>query len=117
MGGKYIIIHPLTTKELTDEIVNDENLKNTSPHYENFDKNDQRKTEEVVVLHLLNFNKSLIKLECSIPKDLYNILDARRLTSSRLDKEMKERELINISAFISQEEVDRLMELANKKEF
>ncbi|XP_059064778.1 uncharacterized protein LOC131073083 [Cryptomeria japonica] len=55
--------------------------------------------------------------ERSIPKDLYNILDARRLNASRVHKEMNEHELINISACISQEEVDRLVEQANNKEF
>ncbi|XP_059076764.1 MADS-box transcription factor 31-like [Cryptomeria japonica] len=41
----------------------------------------------------------------------------RRLTARRLDKEIKGSTLINVSASISQEEVDRIMELANKKEF
>lgn len=115
--GKYTFIPPSTTKELTDEIVKDGNLKNISVYYNNFDENEKREVEEVVVLHLHNFSKSLIELERSIPKDLYNILDARRLTASRLVKEMKKRELINISACISQEEVANLIELANQEEF
>lgn len=69
------------------------------------------------MLHLHYLRKSLIELEQSIPKALYNILDGRRLTGSKLDKEMKERELIKIIACISQEEVDKLMELTNRKEF
>lgn len=111
--GKYIFIPLVSAKELIDEIFKDGNLKNISVYYHDFDENEKR---EVVVLHLHNFNKSLIEIEHSIPKDLYNILDSRRLTSRRLDKEMKERKFINNNVCISQEEVDRLMELANWKE-
>lgn len=67
-------------------------------------------------MHLHNFKKSFIELECSIPKDLYNILDARRLIANKIDKEMKEHESINVHTYISQEEAHRLIEQANKKE-
>lgn len=108
--GKYTFIPPLSTKELIYENIKDDNIKNISVYYDDFDENEQREVEEAVVLHLHNFNKSLIELErsipkcfleCNIPKYLYIILDARRLTTNILDKELKEHTLINISACIS----------------
>lgn len=78
---------------------------------------DRRKGEEAVVLYLHNFSKILIELEKSIPKDLYNLIDARRIIASRTNKEMKEIELINVCTCITQDKVKRLIEEANKKEF
>ncbi|XP_059077213.1 uncharacterized protein LOC131876304 [Cryptomeria japonica] len=86
-------------------------------YYENLLEVDQRKVEGAIVLHLRNFSKSLIELEHSIPKDLYNILDARRLIPNKIDKEMKERELINVCTCIFQEEAHKLIKEENKKEF
>lgn len=76
---------------MIDEIIVDGNLKNIGAYYENLDEVDQRKVEEVVVLYLHRFSKTLIELEQSIPKDLYSIIDARRLAASKIDKEIKER--------------------------
>lgn len=115
--GKYTFVPPLTTDQLIDEITVDGNLKHIGVYYENLVEVDQRKVEEAVVLHLHNFSKSLIELERSIPKDLYNIIDARRLTVSKIDEKMKERELINVCTYVSQDEAKRLIEEANKKEF
>lgn len=113
----YTIVPLLSTNQLIDKKIVDGNLKNLGAYYENLDNVDQRKVEEAVVLYLHNFRKILIELEKSIPKDLYNLIDARRLTPSRNDKEMKERELINVCTCITHDEVKRLIEEANKKEF
>lgn len=56
-------------------------------------------------------------MEKSIPKELYNIIDERRLIANNTDKEMKERELVNICTYITPDEVKILIEEANKKEF
>lgn len=81
----------MTTNQLIYEIIVDENLKNIGAYYENLVEEDQIKVEEAIVLYLQNFSKALIKLECSIPKNLYNIIDARMLIASKIDKEMKGR--------------------------
>lgn len=91
----------------------DDNLKNIGAYYDNLDEVDKRKVEEAVVLYLHNFSKTLIELEKSIPKDLYNLIDARRLIANRTGKEMKERELINVCICITHDEVKRLIEEAN----
>lgn len=91
------------------------NLKIIGVYYKNMDEENQRKVEEVVDFHLHNFSKTLIELKRSIPKDIYNIIDARRLIASKINKEMKERELINVCTYVSQDEAKRLIEEANKK--
>lgn len=48
---------------------------------------------------------------------IYNIIYPRRLTTSKIDKEMKERELFNVCTRVSQDEAKRLIKEANKKEF
>lgn len=63
----------------------DRNLKNIHASFDNFDDGDQRKVEEVVVLYLHNFSKTLIDLEKSTPNDLYSIIDARRMNASKID--------------------------------
>ncbi|XP_057834806.1 uncharacterized protein LOC131045274 [Cryptomeria japonica] len=93
--GKYIIIPPMSTNQLIDEIIVDENLKNIGACYENSDEGDQRKIEEAVLLYLHNFRKILIELEKTIPKYLYNLINARRMTAIKIHREMKERELVN----------------------
>lgn len=75
--GKYV--PPLSIDQLIDEVIMDGNLKNIGMYYENLNEVDWRKVEEVVVLYLHNFSKTLIELEKRIPKDLYNLIYARRL--------------------------------------
>lgn len=91
----------MSIDQLIDKIIVDGNLKNLGAYYERLDEVDHRKVEEAAVLYLHNFSKTLIELEKSTPKDIYNIIDSRRPTASRTDKEMKESELINVSTFVT----------------
>lgn len=93
------------------------NLKNLGVYFDNFDEGDKRKVEEEVVFYLHNFSKTLIELEKTILKDLYNMIDARRMNASKIDKGMKERELVNVYTCISHDEIKRLIEETNKKEY
>lgn len=102
---------------MIDEIIVDDNLKNLGAYFENFDERDKRKVEEAIVLYLHNFSKTLIELEKDHSKNLYNLIDARRMTTSKIDREMKERELVNVYTCITHDEVKRLIEEAKKKEF
>lgn len=63
------------------------------------------------------FIKALIELEKYLPKSLYSLIDARRKSANQMDREIKERELVNQWTNITIEETDRLILLANKKEF
>lgn len=63
------------------------------------------------------FSKALIELEKYLPKYLYSLIDGRRKSSSQMDREIKESELVNQCTSITIEEIDRLTLLANKKEF
>ncbi|XP_059067434.1 uncharacterized protein LOC131858260 [Cryptomeria japonica] len=56
--------------------------------------------------------KALIDLSSMILKGLYDILDARRHTTSLEDERIKEYILVNLSSVISKAEVDRLLKLA-----
>lgn len=103
--------------QLIDEIIVDGNLKNLGACYENFIEKDKRKIEEEVVLYLHNFSKTLIELENSIQKDSYSLIEVRKMNARKIDREMKERELVNVCTCITHGEAKRLIEEAKKKEF
>lgn len=113
----YHIIPPLSIQELIDEIVKNGNFKNISIYYENMDYKDQRQIEEAPIFYMNLFSKELIELEKYLPNDLYSLTDARRKSASQMDREIKESELVNLCTSITIEEIDRLILLANKKEF
>lgn len=48
---------------------------------------------------------------------MYSIIDARRMNASKKDREMKETELVNRCTCITHDEVNRLIEEANKNKF
>lgn len=50
-----------------------------------------------------------------IPKSLYDILDARRLTTSQEDEKIKEYVLVNLSSVISRDEVTILLKLSKDR--
>lgn len=106
---------PLTLKEVIDEILKEENLKNVPIYYENFDDKYQRAIEEVVVEYMDVYSKTLIELTSMIPKSLYDILDARRHTTSLEDERIKEYVLVNLSSDIAKDEVITLLKLAKDR--
>ncbi|XP_057839638.2 uncharacterized protein LOC131049594 [Cryptomeria japonica] len=110
--GTFEIVPPLTLKELIDEILKDGNLKNVSTYYEIFDDKDQRVVEEAIGEYMDAYSKALIELASMFPKSLYDILDVRRHTTSEEDEKINEYVLMNLSFFISQDEVIRLLNLA-----
>lgn len=61
------------------------------------------------------YSKTLIEFASLIPKSLYDILDARRLTASQEDEKIKECVLLNLSSIISRDEVIRLLKLAKDR--
>lgn len=61
------------------------------------------------------YSKALIELSSMIPKSLYDILDARRHTTSLEDERIKEYVLVNLSSIISKGEVIRLLKIATKR--
>lgn len=93
----------------------DENLKNVSIYYENFEEKNQRAVEEAIVEYMDKFSKVLIELSSMIPKSLYDILDARRHTTSIEDERIKEYVLVNLSSVISRDEVTRSLKLAKDR--
>lgn len=82
--------------------------------YKFFDEKDQRSIEEAVVSYMDVCSKALIELSSMIPKILYDILDARRHTTSLYDERIKEYVLVNIFSVISKTVVVRLLNLANE---
>lgn len=64
----------------------DGNLKNLGSCLDNFDEGDKRKIEQVVLLYLHNFRKALIESEKTILKDFYSLIDAIRMTTSKIDR-------------------------------
>lgn len=75
--------------EIIDEVVKEGNLKNIHVYYENCDDKDQRAIEEVVVQYMNVFRKALLELSSMIPKELYEILDVWRHTTSLEDEILK----------------------------
>lgn len=64
-------------------------LKNVKFYYEKLEDDEQRDVEEVVLLYLDIYKKALIEIENQIPIELYNMLDAIRLSSMQEDKHIK----------------------------
>lgn len=64
-------------------------LKNVQFYYEHLDDDEQREVEEAVLLYLGIYKKALLEIENQIPPQLYNNLDARRLSGMEEDKKIK----------------------------
>lgn len=83
-------------QKIVDAIVNEGNLTNLFVYYEHSSENVRRDIEEVVVHYMISFSKALIDLLSMIPKELYDILDARRHTTSLEDERLKELTLVKL---------------------
>lgn len=75
----------LDAQHIIDLIINDGNLDNISTFYDDFDDKDKKQLEEVIVLYLDYFSRTLIKLEKNLPNKFYDKLGFRKLLAQTLD--------------------------------
>ncbi|XP_059072498.1 uncharacterized protein LOC131873613 [Cryptomeria japonica] len=115
--GNVTIIPPKTCAELVDEIIENGMLKNVQLYYEHLDDDEQREVEEAVLLYLDIYKKALLEIEKQISAQLYDNLDGRRLSAIEEDKQIKIQELLTTCGSITLEELDRTLEVADKKIF
>lgn len=80
----------MTLKEIIDELLKDGNLKNVPVYYENCDDSDQMAIEEAIIQYMNDYSKTLIELSSMILKELYDILDVKRHTTSLENERIKE---------------------------
>lgn len=99
--GNVTIIPPKTCVELVDEITKDGMLKIVQFYYENLDDDEKREVEEAVLLYLDIYKKTLLDIENQILAQLYDKLDARRLSTMEEDNHIKIEELLTIYASIT----------------
>lgn len=102
---------------MVDEITKDGKLKNVQFYYEHLDDDEEREVEELVLLYLDIYKKTLLEIENQIPTQLYGILDARILSAMDEDKNIKIQELLSICVSITPKEMDRTLEVANRNIF
>lgn len=69
------------------------------------------------MLHLDIFKKALLEIEKKIPTQLYNNLDARRSSVIDEDQHIKIQELLTTCGSITPNELDMILELANRTIF
>lgn len=62
------------------------------------------------------FNRALVEIMSEIPKNLYDVLETRRVSAQAEDERLRELILLNICSVIAKEEINRILEEA-KKEF
>lgn len=77
-------------RDIIDQIINDDNLDNISTFFDDFDDKDKKQLEEAIVLYLDSFSRTLIELEKTLPKELYDKLEVRKLHAQTLDRQIKE---------------------------
>lgn len=111
------VIAPLFVAELIDQITKDGILSNIQHYYGDMDDKEQKEIEESVLLYLDIYKKALIRIETQIPADLYNKLDARRLSAIEEDKHIKIQELLTVCSAITDEKMQECLEFANKTIF
>lgn len=110
-------VPPKTCTKLVDEITKDGMLKNVQFYYDHLEDDEQRDVEEGVLLYLDIYKKALIEIENEIPRELYNMLDARRLSTMQEGKHIKIQELLFACVTIAPEEMERTLEVENIKVF
>lgn len=113
--GKFTIFPPIALEQTVNKVVKNGNLKSLSEWYDNYDESGKRTLEEVTVEYLNVYSKTLIELMSIIPKSLYDILDAKRQTTSKEDERLNEYVLVNLCSVITIEEIDRLLKLTKNK--
>lgn len=86
----------LGSQEIIEQIINDGNLKNIYVFYIEFDEEDKKQLEEAISLYLDSFSKILIELEKILPKELYYILEIRKIHVQNLDRQIRETKLVNL---------------------
>lgn len=67
-------------------MIKDGNLKPLCEWYDTFDSVGQRVLEEATIKYLNNFNMTLVEIMAELPKELYEILEMRRV-SARIEEE------------------------------
>lgn len=92
-------------------------MKNVQFYYEHLEDDEQREVEEAVLLYLDIYKKALIEIENQISAELYNMLDARRLSAMKEDKHIKIQELLSICVTIAPDEMEKTLEVADRKVF
>lgn len=116
-SGNVSIIPPMSCVELIDEITRNGMLKNIPHYYEHLDDNEQKEIEEVVLLYLDIYKKALLEIAKQILTQLYNNLNARRLSSMEEVRHIKIQALLTNCGSITSEEMDGCLKTANRMIF
>lgn len=97
-----------------EDITKNGRLNDIEGNYELYDENDKRKVEEIVVRYMHDYKKTPSEFYGTTPKDLYKLVDRRWRMALKLNKEMMERELMEITSKLSKEDIDIVSDLVDK---
>lgn len=86
----------MSVDEVVNAIVKDGNLKPLYELYETFDESGQRILEEATIKHMNIFNKVLVEIMFGLPKNLYDILELRRLSARIEEENLRKRVLVDL---------------------